>query len=509
LVYVGSEALPVPQGVAPELMDRLAAELERVLATEQPRATQAETTDYIVPRRYNLNGDAVLSWEYKHTGDYNQDGLVSVNDITPIGQNYNAAYGEADWASAWLADGNGDGLVTVNDITPIGQNYQEALRSYVIEAADSAEGPWTEIGRCPFEAAVAPSGGGKLWFSYLAENGAATGYYRVAGDDQNSGVEAEPPAPQTRRERFSSIRHFMYQIQGLEVAGAVDALAATHYDLLVLEPTSTFVGEESFDTASMVARLKASDDSRGGNKLVIAYVDVGQAEDYRTYWQAGWIPPTASERGEPDFLITVDPDGWSGNYPVAYWDQRWIDIMIDNPDSVLNQIIDAGFEGIYMDWVEAYDDEYVIAAALDDQVIAADEMVDFIDHLRTVAQARDPEFLIVQQNAPFLIEESTGLAEVIDGLSMEDTWFLGQADVDWGDPLGGDFPQDAEGYTTELLLDAYQLYQAEGIPVWTVDYCLEVGNAVHVYNESPARGLVPLVTQTSLMGITETPPPVY
>jgi len=318
-----------------------------------------------------------------------------------------------------------------------------------------------------------------------------------------------PPVPQTRLERFSSISHFMYQIQGLETAGAVDALAATHYDLLVLEPTNTFVGEESFDAASMVATLKASADSRGGNKLVIAYVDVGQAEDYRTYWQPGWVPPTASERGEPDFLITVDPDGWSGNYPVAYWDQRWIDIMIDNPDSVLNQVIDAGFEGIYMDWVEAYDDEFVIEAASDDQVNAADEMVDFIDHLRTVAQARDPEFLIVQQNAPFLIEESTGLTEVIDGLSMEDTWFLGQADVDWGDPLGGDIPQTAEGYTTELLLEAYQLYQAAGITVWTVDYCLEVGNAVHVYNESPARGFVPLATQTSLMRITETPPPWY
>jgi cysteinyl-tRNA synthetase len=324
-----------------------------------------------------------------------------------------------------------------------------------------------------------------------------------------SGGGTQPPPPQTRLERFSSINHFMYQIQGLEEPGAVDALAATHYDLVVLEPTNTFVGEETFDTAGMVAALKASPDSRGGSKLVIAYIDVGQAEDYRTYWQPEWVPPTVTERGEPDFMITIDPDGWSGNYPVAYWDQRWIDLMIDDPDSVLNQIIDAGFEGIYMDWVEAYDDEYVIAAAADDGVSAADEMVAFIGHLRAVAQARDPDFLVIQQNAPFLIEEAAGLADAIDGLSMEDTWFLGQADVDWGDPLGGDFPQEAEGYTTELLLEAYTLYQAAGLPVWTVDYCLEVSNAVHVYNESSTRGLLPVVTQTSLMQLTETPPPWY
>ena len=322
----------------------------------------------------------------------------------------------------------------------------------------------------------------------------------------------DPPPATSRLSQHKSVNHFMYQIQRLELPGAVDALAATHYDALVIEPTSTFVGEENFDTAAMVATLKASADSRGGKKLVIAYIDVGQAEDYRTYWQPTWVAPTPTERGDPDFMITTDPDGWSGNYVVAYWDQRWIDIMIDNPDSVLNKVIDWGFDGIYMDWVEAYDDEKVIQAASEEipPVDPPAAMVDFLGHLRSVAKARDPDFLVIQQNAPFLIEQATGLPAVIDGLTMEDTWFLGAADVDWGNPLGGDTAQDPTGdYSTAALLVVYQKYLAAGLPVWTVDYCLEPANAAHVYTESPANGLIPLVTQTSLMQITGTPPPGY
>ncbi len=321
--------------------------------------------------------------------------------------------------------------------------------------------------------------------------------------------------PASRLERFQTINHFMYQIQGLSEPGAVDNLEATHYDLLVLEPTNTFVGAEDFDVSGMVAALKASPDSRGGNKLVIAYIDVGEAENYRTYWQPEWIEPTETERGDPDFLVTMDPDGWSGNFPVAYWDQRWIDIMIDNPDSALNQVIDAGFEGIYMDWVEAYDDEKVIAAA-QAEVPPIDPplaMVEFIGHLREVAKARDPEFLVIQQNAPFLIEETalpSDLAAVIDGLAMEDTWFLGEADVPWGDSRGGDTPQNSTGdYSTESLLAVYPLYTTEGLSVWTVDYCLIQANADQVYADSSALGYIPLVTQTSLWTITETPPPWY
>lgn len=67
--------------------------------------------------------DTTLAWTHVCIGDYNSDGLVSINDLTPIGQNYLVAIGDHNWAEAQVADGNGDGMITINDITPIGQRY--------------------------------------------------------------------------------------------------------------------------------------------------------------------------------------------------------------------------------------------------------------------------------------------------------------------------------------------------------------------------------------------------
>ena len=46
-------------------------------------------------------------------------------------------------------------------------------------------------------------------------------------------------------------------------------------------------------------------------KLVIAHIDIGEAEDYRTYWQPGWGIEN------PEWIAGHDPDDWEGNFPVA------------------------------------------------------------------------------------------------------------------------------------------------------------------------------------------------
>lgn len=83
------------------------------------------------------SGSGNLTWFYCHPGDYNQDGLVTVNDITPLGVNFNAA-GPFDMESALsVVDGYSDGLITVNDITPIGQNFNKSIERYQAFHSDS------------------------------------------------------------------------------------------------------------------------------------------------------------------------------------------------------------------------------------------------------------------------------------------------------------------------------------------------------------------------------------
>ena len=138
-------------------------------------------------------------------------------------------------------------------------------------------------------------------------------------EEHDDPITPAPPSTSNNRvQRLNNIETWMYQIQELNLDGAVESLAATNYPMLVIEPGHNFkLTSDVYDTANIINQLRTSPD--GTERLLLAYIDIGEAEDYRDYWQDVWIAPTETTGGTPDFLITVDPDGWSGNYPVAYW----------------------------------------------------------------------------------------------------------------------------------------------------------------------------------------------
>ncbi len=268
----------------------------------------------------------------------------------------------------------------------------------------------------------------------------------------------------------------------------------------------------------MVTRLQQSAGHDGRRrKLVIAYIDIGEAEDWRWYWtwSRGWDCQGPRPAGWPDFIVTCDPDGWSGNYPVAYWDAGWKDIVIygrhqssapyGDYDSVLDEVIQDGFDGIYLDWVEAFEDSSVIAAAQAAGKDPAAEMITFIQEMRDYALARNPDFLIIQQNGASLIDGRPQLASVIDAIAQEAIWFDGDATDDWSDPNGYDYVNDASlvSYYTGYL----QHYLAAGLPVFACEYALD--QAATAYANAQARGYVAYVSRRALSQLTTTPPPGY
>ena len=91
------------------------------------------------------DGSIALQWQYHCTGDYNQDGLVALTDITPVGIYYNLNSTDTGWGTAALADGTDDGFITVADLTPIGQNYERSITGYKVEQSDSEDGSYTTV----------------------------------------------------------------------------------------------------------------------------------------------------------------------------------------------------------------------------------------------------------------------------------------------------------------------------------------------------------------------------
>ncbi len=335
------------------------------------------------------------------------------------------------------------------------------------------------------------------------------------GDDGNQNEGTRDPLA------LSDVRFWGYQIQGIESDGAVDALAASQYDMLVIEPTRTDAESANFATKGMVDRLKgtlASDSVH--RKLIIAYVDIGEAEDWRWYWtwskeaEDAQVPADVDLPADwPEYIVARDPDGWAGNYPVAYWEEDWKNIMIYGPNraasanedfvSSLDEVIQDGFDGIYLDWVEGFENEHVMAAAEAAGLDAAEEMISFIEEIRSYARARNPDFLVIQQNAAALIDGRPELLQHIDAIAQEGIWFDGVAGDDWADTAGYFRNDDMLSGEYVGLLDRYL---AAGVPVFNCEYGL-ADDASDAYQLSYDYGSVPYVTRRSLSRLTDTLPP--
>lgn len=145
--------------------------------------------------------------------------------------------------------------------------------------------------------------------------------------------------------QISQAKNFLYLINGENYATRQDfinAVSATNYDVIIMD---LYHNEEAF-TNSEIQQLKVK--QNGGSRLVICYLSIGEAENYRYYWQSSW------NTNKPDWLGAENPD-WPGNYKVLYWYSEWQAIIFGNDASYLKKILDAGFDGAYLDIVDAFE----------------------------------------------------------------------------------------------------------------------------------------------------------
>ncbi|MHC4342112.1 MAG: endo alpha-1,4 polygalactosaminidase [Planctomycetota bacterium] len=301
-----------------------------------------------------------------------------------------------------------------------------------------------------------------------------------------AGCEALP-AGKTAGNRLSGVRTWAVQLQGLDREGAIERLERAPVDMVVIDPVRNVRGLESFPTKETVARLRE-------RKICLAYLNVGQAESYRTYWRGFWKAPTQDGPGEPPYLLTVDPEGWSENYPVAFWDPRWQGVLWGNPLAALDEILADGFDGVFLDWVLGFENPEVIRAASEAGVDPARAMAELVRDLRLYARQRDPGFLVLAQNGAALSERVPAFPDWIDGFCQECLSFRGDAGVKWEDPAGGDIPVDKN----DRLLDRLRDIRRHGVPVFTIDYALLPRNVQAAMKRSRSLGFVPCVTRVSL-----------
>jgi cysteinyl-tRNA synthetase len=278
---------------------------------------------------------------------------------------------------------------------------------------------------------------------------------------------------------LSDIQDFVYQLQNIDLA----AIGETGFDLVVIDYSSDG-GDESVFSRAQIDILKHSP---GGEKIVLSYLSIGEAEDYRFYWQSDWKP------GNPSWL-DLENSEWKGNYKVRYWDQGWRDIIFQ----YLDKILGAGFDGIYCDIIDAY--EYYQEKG---RSAAAAEMADFVAAIRSYARALDPDFFIFVQNAAELAVTIPSYLNTVDGIGQEDIYYTDGMEVP------AEVTAELEGHL--------KLFKDAGKPVLTIDYPFAFSIDVphfdaptrakidRAYSLSRANGFVPYCTVRNLSFLTINP----
>lgn len=268
-----------------------------------------------------------------------------------------------------------------------------------------------------------------------------------------AGHAQETAAP--GRPALSSVHSWVYQLQGYQ--GGLSQIAASAAGLAVIDPSSSG-GADGRWTPAEIARA-------GTHKLLLAYLSIGEAEDYREYWQNWRV-------GSPAFVVREDPD-WPGNYYVRYWDPAWQQVLY----SALDAIIAQGFDGAYLDLVDSYEQ-------FPQQPQARAQMIALVCGLQQHARARRPGFLIVPQNASELIHVP-GYADCIDATGQEETFVSAT-----------NRPTSAAERARRLT--DYAAFLRAGKPVFTVDYATSPALVRESQRLARQAGLIPYVTDVDL-----------
>ena len=259
-----------------------------------------------------------------------------------------------------------------------------------------------------------------------------------------------------------AVDDFLYQLQRADP----DRVGETAFDLAVV--TLATAGS----SPQVIPALK---NSPGGPKIILCYMSIGQSETYRWYWDPAW------EQNPPSWLDV--PDGvWAGDHWVRYWEPGWQEIIYGKPDSYLDQILALGFDGVYLDRVDAY--WYYQDQGRD---TAAQEMVEFILDFTKYAREKHPGFGVFPQNAEELGILFPAFLDAMTGIGVEDLYY--------GYPRDHE-PSPAE-WTAERQRTLDQWVEA-GKLVLTIDYTARPEQISDAYYRSHAHSYVPYVTDRSL-----------
>ncbi len=144
--------------------------------------------------------------------------------------------------------------------------------------------------------------------------------------------------------KLSDAKNYLYLINPVNIRtkrAYLKAISETNFDMVTID---LFFNGEPLTPADL-EKLKKK--ANGGKRLIISYVNIGAAENWRYYWKKNWT------LNDPSW-IKKKYVGYEDEFYVQFWHDDWKKIIYGNQDSYVKKIVDAGFDGAFLDNVEAY-----------------------------------------------------------------------------------------------------------------------------------------------------------
>ena len=264
---------------------------------------------------------------------------------------------------------------------------------------------------------------------------------------------------------------------------AVERLAVCGRDWIVLD--AAFGGDTPWERAELDAIRRG----QPGRKI-IAYISIGEAEDYRPYWRKEWGSKGRLTAAAPAWLGAENPE-WKGNYRVKYWHAEWQKLMLAAVDDAMTR----GFDGVYLDIVDGFETfEQEGKEFIDDRVNPETkqsyrrDMVDWVKAIAARVRAKNPATLVIPQNGSQLLAHADFL-ETISAIGIEDLFT-------------NDNKLQSKSHTNEVLGHLKKMAAAQK-PALLIEYPKSVERQALSKKLAKENGLVWLVTDRQLKTLGE------
>jgi hypothetical protein len=203
------ESMPAPTEVDAAVWSQLKAALATQLRARDGKTTSAPPQTIRAAAVLSFDSTTTsLTWGYANPGDYDQNGLITISDLTPLGVHFGESNGGQPWPSRTIQsviDGDNNGEINIADVTPIGANFGADVTGYNIYTSkdttvdypktNSEASTGTPVDSVPFSAATGDKTHERVMFSAVLAAHAFDDYHWVRPAENSVEGTASTVAP--------------------------------------------------------------------------------------------------------------------------------------------------------------------------------------------------------------------------------------------------------------------------------------------------------------------------